>query len=86
MRLYPSTFKGGLLEAERGAVFSFGNNPAQSLFHQGFQGRTFLPGYLAGFLKKVIGYLKGCFHMGNHLITELWLSIHEAPLASSSRR
>lgn len=67
MSLQTLALESGLSEPESGAPFAFGDNPAESLFDKGLQRRPLAVGQLASLFEEAIGYLYGCFHMGNRI-------------------
>jgi hypothetical protein len=66
MRLQASPPKSGLAEPEAAALPALGDNTAESLFDEGFQGCLLLVRQFARFGKEAVWYLYGCLHISSH--------------------
>ena len=67
MRLKASPPKSGLAEPEAAALPVLGDNMAEPLFDEGFQGCLFPLRQFARFGKEAVWYLYGCLHIASHI-------------------
>jgi hypothetical protein len=68
VRLEPVSFETGLPESERAASLSLREGPTETLFDNGFYGSLLSMCQPPDFFVKIVWYLYGCLHMGNHII------------------